>query len=533
VIAIAVGSIAHGQQPSNPIDPINFAVLTPEENPLEYEAARLIADMWRELGLEVTLTARPFHVHNVTTREEPWPFDVVFFSWGNRVERLDPNSFLFLPFHSSQAVSGGENRIGLHNAEYDAIVDQQARTMDFDERQELVFEAQEILADEAVMNVFWYQDVVVAYNHTRFANFVEMPGENINNEWSPMQVEPLTDDGVLRIGETEEPDIINPFAMTTTSEVRFARNFYDRLARIGPDGQPRPHMAESWTVISDTVVDIELRPDMKWHDGEDVTAEDVQFTFDYLKEWPVPIFMPFVDPIESVTVTGPLSVRMELKEPFAPFFASTLAQLFIVPKHIWQDIPASVGIDHPDQWTDPSAAIGSGPFRLVHHRRGEEALLERHDGYFMEPNIDGMLFVFYAQADAVVGALELGVIDVHYAPVQPVQLDRLEQQPHLTLVDVPSIGFSYFAFNTRNEPFDDRALRQALMHAVDYDLLIQTLLQGRGVPGGPGKVFTPANTAYNNPDVVAPPFDLDRARELLLESGYEWDSAGRLHYPGN
>jgi peptide/nickel transport system substrate-binding protein len=529
LLAGVVGQ-AFAQAPNNPVT-IEVATISPEENPLVYEASLLMVDAWEELGFTVRAVPRPFHVHNVTTRESPWPFNVVFFTWGSRPERLDPNTFLFLPFHSSQAASGGENRIGFTNPEYDRLVDLQARTMTFEDRRDLVFRAQEILAEAAVMNVYWFRDEVNIYNRDRFTGFIEMPGEGLNNEWNPMVVEPLTADGILRIAETEEPDQMNPLAFTSTAGVMFARNVFDRLARIGPDGEPKPHMAERWDVISDTVIDIHLRPGMKWHDGEDVTAADVAFTFSYLKEWPVPFFNPWVNPIASVEATGPLSARFELNAPFAPFFAGTLGQLFIIPKHIWETLPQSAGLDHPDQWDDPRAAIGSGPFRLEHWRRGEEALLLRHEGYFMEPKIEGLLYIYYATADAVVGGLELRQVDMHRTPLDPGQLDRLAAMNHLEQIRVPSIGFSYFAFNIRTPPFDDHAVRQALMHSVDYDLLIDTLLQGKGVAGGPGKVFTPVNTAYDNPNIEVPPFDLATARRLLEEAGYRYDARGRLHYP--
>lgn len=529
---LALWNYSYSQQLNNPVS-IEVAIISPEENPSLYEASLILADTWEELGLTVSVTPRPFHVHNVTTREEPWPFNVMFFGWGSRPERLDPNTFLFMPFHSSQAVSGGENRIGFINPEYDDLVDQQAITMDMDARRELVFQAQEILAEEAVMNVIWFADARNVYNQSRFGGFITMPGEAINNEWNPMLVEPLTDNRILRIAETEEPDQMNPLAFTSTAGVMFARNIFDRLARIGPDGQPRPHMAESWDVVSDTMIDIQLRSDLQWHDGVDVTAEDVVFTFNYLKEWPVPFFNPWIDPISSVEATGPLTVRFELHEPFAPFFAGTLGQLFIIPKHIWEDLPESAGLDHPDQWDDDRAAIGSGPFRLTHWRRGEEALLTRNDDYFMKPNVEGLLYIFYASADAIVGALELGQADMHRPLLDPGQVTRLEALDDLVVESAPSVGFQYFAFNIRQPPFDDPALRQAFMHSVDYGLLIDTLLQGHGVAGGPGKVFTPVNTTFDNPNINVPAFSVEEARRLIEQAGYQYDNQGKLHYPAD
>lgn len=530
----ATGQTEDAPQSGNPVGTIDIATRSPADSPEIYEASLVLADSLKELGFDVKITPRPTHIHNTQTREEPWPFNIMLYSWGSRPERLDPNTFLFLPFHSSQAVSGGENRIGFENDEYDRIVDEQAKTMDINKRRPLVYKAQEILADEAVMCVMWYADTVIFYNKERFRGFVSIPGEGIGSEWSTMLVEPITSDRTLRVAMLEEPDMLNPLAMTTTPEVAFGRNIFDRLVRIGPDGNPKAHMAESWNIISDTVIDFTLREGLKWHDGEPVTAEDVEFTFAYYQKWPVPFFKPWVDPIKKVTATGALTVRFELNEPFAPLIGGTLAQLFIIPKHIWKDVPEKVGLSHPDEWTDLSKAmIGSGPFKFEHWRRGEEILVSKHHGYFMEPKIDEMLFIVYGNNDAVAGALEMNQIDVHTVPpnLLPAQINQLRKMSHLEETTAPAIGFAYFLFNIRKPPFDDKALRQALMYAVDYDLLIEAILEGRGTQGGPGKIITPANEAYYNPNIFVPSFNLSRARELLKEAGYRWDSRGQIHYP--
>src|SRR5690606_1607864 len=106
-----------------------------------------------------------------------------------------------------------------------------------------------------------------------------------------------------------------------------------------------------------------------------------------------------------------------------------------------------------------------------------------------------------------------------------------EYDPERARELIEQAGFRYDSqgrLRARQAPFDSRELRQALMHAVDYQLLIDVLIQGRGVPGGPGKVFTPVNTAFNNPDVEVPEYDPERARELIEQAGFRYDSQGRL-----
>ena len=105
---------------------------------------------------------------------------------------------------------------------------------------------------------------------------------------------------------------------------------------------------------------------MKWHDGRSVTIEDVQFTFDYLLKWKPPLWQPFMEVIAGSERLGDRSVRVKLKSPAATFMTISMAQITLLPKHIWERVPEQVGVSSPLEW-DPTrndGMIGSGPFKF-------------------------------------------------------------------------------------------------------------------------------------------------------------------------
>src|SRR5699024_9908329 len=129
---------------------------------------------------------------------------------------------------------------------------------------------------------------------------------------------------------------------------------------------------------------------MKFHDGEPVTAEDVKFSYDLVREVESPYFIGLIEPVESVEVIDDLTVRFNLKEAFAPFTTNTLAQMFIFTQHYWEPILEADGatgvLEHPN--TD---IVGSGPFMIDYWERDQEMKLNTNEDYFQPAKVDGIL----------------------------------------------------------------------------------------------------------------------------------------------
>lgn len=445
--------------------------------------------------------------------------------WSGRAERIDPDMYLYSIHHSSSAEVGGNNIPGLINEEYDEVVEAQRKEMDPDKRRELVFRAQEILADEVASVTTHMQDVVAAYNTEQIGDIQVMIGEQLFNEWTMIRSKPLTDDKFVRMGTLVDLDTLNPLQASTTYEWRNMRLIYDKLVRIGLDGSPEPSAATEWEVVDDTTVDITMREGMTFHDGEPVTIEDIKFSYDLMIDEEVPYFQAFMGAIESTEVLSDTELRFNLSEPYAPLVNITFAQIPILPKHIWEDI------DNPREETDEEIMmIGSGPYKFEHWRRGEEFKAVKHDGFYEDIQFDGYFYVVFSNNDGMLAALEGG--DLNLTPnLLASHVEIAKELPFVEIVESPGIGWNYVGFNMRVAPFDNKAFRHALAHTLDHRTVTDVIYEGIGGPGGAGLVISPANEFWHNPDVDRPEFDPDKAREVLEEAGYTWDEDGRLRLP--
>ena len=301
------------------------------------------------------------------------------------------------------------------------------------------------------------------------------------------------------------------------------RLYYDRLVRLSPDVEPVPWAASSVDPVDDVTIDVTLREGMTFHDGEPLTAEDIVFTFNYYMDSDYNYFDSYLAAIDSVEQTDDLSVRFNLREPSAPFATITLSQIPILPQHLWE------GIENPGDLTpDEIPTVGSGPFVFDRYDRGEFMSITTNPDHFHadEIAVDAVEFLIYADAEGVFTALQTGQIDMTAWRLEPGQIPLAEENEELTVVSVPDFGYYHMTFNTRREPFDDRAVRRALSMAMDRERMVNVLLDGRGEVGT--SIIAPVNAFWHNAFVERFDYDLDAARAELEEAGYSWDDDGRL-----
>lgn len=503
-----------------------IGIITPTEayDPIRYEAAFLISDAWKKLGMDVTV--RPTEFATILQRfYNEQDFDATIMGWSGRVERLDPQHFLGT-MHSGQTGLKGNNPGGYVSSEYDALFEAQQAEFDVQRRRDLVHKAQVAAVADQPLNNLFYRDEVVAYNHTRFEGFVPMAGEGFYNEWTPYSLVPKGDKRMLTIGVQQEPDTINPLASTSVWGWKFMRMVYDKLVRLSPQIEPVPSAAEKFTAVDQKTVEITLRKGMTFHDGKPVTVEDVKFSYDYFIKNDFAYFRPFYGVIDKVEIVDGDRLRFHLKTPFAPFITVTLSQIPILPKHIWEKI------EKPDQLTPEAIpTVGSGPFVFDRLERGQYKRILKYDKHYMadKMKIEGIDYIIYADTEGVLTGLLTGKIDMTAWRLEPGQIPLAEKHADITVIAVPDFGYYHLTYNLRRKPFSDRAFRRALAHTIDKKTIINVLLNGRGEPGS--SVIAPVNAFWHNPDVEHFDFNLEKARELLKQAGYTWDSQGKLQLP--
>lgn len=500
---------------------INLDTTTEAYDPIRYEAAFIIAEAWRELGLEVNV--RPTEFSTLLGRfYNEQDFDATILGWSGRVDRLDPQFFLGT-LDSRQAALGSNNPGGYENAEYDELFDAQSREFDVETRRDIVHQMQELYMPEIPVAVLFYRDEVVAYNNTTFSEMQAMAGEGLYSEWGPMDAEPIGDRKTLRIGGPQAPDNVNPLASTSVWGWKWMRLYYDRLVRLSPEVEPVNWAASNVEAVDDTTIRVTLREGMTFHDGEPVTAEDVAFTFDYYLNQDYAYFNAYLAPLESVEADDELTVTFNLSEPSASFATITLSQIPILPQHIWAEI------ENPGDLTPADIpTVGSGPFRFGSFDAAEIMTLEKFEDHFHadEIAVDGVEFVVYADMEGVFTGLQTQQVDMTAWRMEPGQIPLAEGEDHLTVVTVPDFGYFHLTYNTRRAPFDDVAGRRAFSMALDRERMVNVLLDGLGEVGS--SVIAPVNTFWHNPFVERFDYDLDAARAELEEAGYSWDDEGRL-----
>lgn len=526
----AEGGGEPGGDPGAPVSATLMA-LAPSFDPLRHAATLQLARSWRELGIEVEVqSVEELASFFDTLRNDPDAWTAAAPGLVSRPDRLDPDPLTYPTFHSSEAGEGGSNYGAFVDDEVDRLLEEQRAALEPDERREHVHELQEVLLERVPVLPLFHLTGIYAYNQERFSGIVETPG-GIVNIWTLTEAEPLTDRETFAAAYESDVESLNPLAINLDPGMTVIRLLYDTLARIGRDGEPVPWAAESWEATGPTTVEVTLRSGMTFHDGQPVTAGDVKFSLDLMRENELPAVMaPHFQPISGVEVLDDTRLEVELTQPYAPMFVTVFSQAPILPEHIWSDVVA----EHDDPAEFPNdEPVGSGPFRFVSYERDTELQTERNPDHFSEPGID-FTFRAYASGDALFNAMRLEEVDANMFRFLPALVDAAEEAEHLELVQVADYGAFYIVLNLREPPFDDLAFRRALAHTVPYEQIVENVLQGYGLPGR--AMIAPINEAWYNPavdDILESQydFDLEEARSILEEAGYSWDDDGQLRQP--
>lgn len=528
VIALLGSVLAQG----DPIRTLTLLSRPQAQAPQEFQSAQLIAQAWRELGVDVEVRAIPWEQLSDIVWYDRGAWDMTAWQMVGRPERGDPDEIIFNLFHSSTAESG-YNFIGYNNPEYDAIAEAQRSETDPEARQELIYQAQAILNQDQPYAFLVYPQSTYAYRSDVWApeSIVEQNGIGIKNFWTFVGAEPVSEQTDMILNSADPIQAINPLYISGAVDSWVTELIWDRLLRVGPDGLPQPWAAESYEWVDDTTIDVTLREGMTWHDGEPVTAEDVVFSFQAPLGEEVPMYKPFVTNVENVEITGDNTVRFTLTEPSAAFLTTTLAKINLVPKHVWEPVLEDFASkpENAESYQEQTP-IGSGPFRFVSWRASEEVVLEANTEHFNAPNMSRWILRIVPNAEAALGMLRSGELNfLSDYTGDPQVLEQTAEGSPINVVASTDIGFRFIGFNERRPPFDDPAFRRALSLAVNRNLIVQAAYSNFAEPANsPVSVALPF---WHNPEVDEMETGQELARQILEEAGYSWDNSGQLLYP--
>lgn len=288
---------------------------------------------------------------------------------------------------------------------------------------------------------------------------------------------------------------------------------YDTLYQLDLNGVPQPWLATGSTLSDDGLtLTLDLRDDVSWHDGEAFNADDVKFTFDYFKQYEQSRFTRALRPVVTTTVSSETQVVLTLAAPSPSFELGTLADVPILPQHVWAEV------DNPVEHVFASGTnIGTGPFKLVEYAPDQFYRFEANADYFAgTPAVANLVLVKFADDAGALAALRSGEVDSLVRPVAPEQIELLQAQPNLAVQQGPLYTTQMVNYDMQRAPFDRLEVRQAMSLAIDRQDLVDTVYLGYATVGNPGWIH-PASPVYN-PEVQAE-YDPDQARQILDDAG--------------
>ena len=502
-------------------------------DPIEFESTRLLVESMRQLGLEVEHRAMPWEQQSdlVWFNRQDW--QMTAWRMVGRPERMDPDEFVVNLFHSSTA-EDGYNFVGYNNPEYDALALEQRAATDREQRREIIFQAQELIAADVPYVYIAHPQLPFAFRSDVWdpSTIVEAQGIGIKNFWTWIQAEPVGEQRSFIANTGDVIQAINPLYISGDADSRVTELIWDRLMRIGVDGLPEPWAAESVEWEDDLNLLVTLREGMTWHDGEPVTAEDVVFSFQSPATGEAPMYQPFVDKIANMEIVDERSVRFTLSEPWVAFETASLAKLNLVPEHIWAPILEDLA-DSEENAEDyqEEMPIGSGPYRFVNWTPSEEIILEANSDHFAAPQAERWILRIIPNVESALGQLRTGELNflMEWEGDPTILEQTAAEDPNIEVVATTELGFRFFGMNTRLAPFDDVAFRRAVAHVIPKEAIVQNIFKGFAEPAD--SYVSLAIDYWHNPDLPQYEFSLERAREVLSEAGYTWDEEGRLHLP--
>jgi peptide/nickel transport system substrate-binding protein len=326
---------------------------------------------------------------------------------------------------------------------------------------------------------------------------------------APAQPAAAKPGGVLRIGGEIDFDDLDPHTTRFGWDINMMQNVYSGLVRAGEDLLPKPDLATDWEFKDPQTLVFTLRQGVKFHNGRALTADDVKYSLDRIRDPDVPAgYASYIESIDSVDATDASHVTLHLKRPDAAILNNlAMPAMAIVAKEAVQ--PQPVGLKQ--------TMMGTGPFKFKEFTPGQKLVLVKNPDYYVQgqPLLDELDFIPLPDETARTNALRSGEVD-YIEPAAPKDIQALRNDRSMTVTGGPNLSFVGVSLNTTHKPFDDERVRQALAYGINRDEVIQKAFDGFAQPLW-GPPLIPPYWAGNTDKYYS--YDPAKAKSLLAEAG--------------
>ena len=332
--------------------------------------------------------------------------------------------------------------------------------------------------------------------------------------------------GQAILGFSQEVTVLHPLMAASEVDQGVWWNLFSPLWMLDAEGKFVPVLAKAVPTLENGGISadgltwrVELRRDVKWHDGKPMRSEDVRYTMNLVKN---PGFRAAnrngFNLITSVGIEGDHVITWKLKEPYAPL-TSMLSWTFIVPEHVLSKNP---DLNSPEF---AAAPIGTGPFRFVSRKTGDHVLLEANLNYFGKaPSLNRLIFKYVPDLNAMYTQFKTGEID--FIGHQGIPANFYKEATALAgrrIQVATRAGVENLTLNLTHPVLSEKAVRKALNIAIDRQSICNLVYYG--VPKPANNYMTPTHWA-SNPNLPKPEYDLKKASAMLDQAGWVRGSDG-------
>jgi peptide/nickel transport system substrate-binding protein len=319
--------------------------------------------------------------------------------------------------------------------------------------------------------------------------------------------------GTLKAAFDHDPAGFDPAKATLGMSHAVIEQVFSTLMALDADAKPYPDVAEAVDISTDGLVyTFKLRPNVKFHDGTPLSADDVKFTIERLQKPETGYsYSAQLTPIKSVEVVDPLTVKLTLSEPSGPLLvnlafpgSSIVSKKIVESGHDLNAVP-----------------IGTGPYKFVNYQPRTMVKMQRNADYYEtgKPFIENLEYDIISDPTAITTALQAGV--VNFSNVIPAKdWEIVKANPQLTTAPIEGGRWFWLMLNNTKPPFDNAKVRQAVAHAIDRQAIVDAVFYGLATPIEGGVV--PSWNWGHAPDlkIFSAHADPAKAKALLAEAGH-------------
>ena len=331
----------------------------------------------------------------------------------------------------------------------------------------------------------------------------------------------------LNFAYDADPVSLDPHEQLSGGTLQLSHMLFDPLVRWNKDLGFDPRIATSWERVDDTTVVFKLREGVKFHSGNDLTAEDVVYTIERLKS--SPDFKGVFAGWTSARAVDDYTVEIKTDGP-SPLVLHTATYVFPLDKAFYTEGGDEIA-KHGDSFASQNAS-GTGPFVITEREQGVKVVFERNPNYWdtdSPGNVQRAVLTPIKEAPTRVAALLSGDVDF-IAPVPPTDLERIDNDPNVNLVTMTGTRIITLQMNqSRHEALANVKVRQANVYAINNEGIVAKIMKGFGTPAAQQ---SPKGYVGYNPD-LKPRFDVEKAKALMAEAGYADGIKATMMCPNN